>query len=225
MDGEEVAQDADATFGGLALGGEGGGRAGALGDVGEQFELQGAFEGLGDLIEEEIAEEAVGVGHEGSILNAREFMVKRSRVDWVLEGVALAAVLGAVLLVAIYWPLIPARFGRPAGIMSARNVLWMVAGIDVLAYAGLTWGARGGGLFEIPAELERQAPHLRQMLYSMVIVMKAVLALFAMYLVWALVNVGLRRGGGLSGAFLTLFTLAVPVPLVFYTVKMRRYKK
>ena len=151
------------------------------------------------------------------------------------RSVALAAVLSAVVLVAVYWPLIPERFvnlgyryGRLPGVegmMTAKNVLWMVAGIDVLAYVGLTLGARGGGLFEIPRELERQSPHLRQMLYSMVIVMKAVLALFAVYLVWALVNVGLRRGGGLSGGFLTVFTLAVPVPLVFYTVKMRRYRK
>jgi hypothetical protein len=59
----------------------------------------------------------------------------------------------------------------------------------------------------------------------MVIVMKVVLALFAVYLVWALINVGLRRGGGLSGGFLTVFTLAVPLPLVLYTVKLRRYRR
>jgi hypothetical protein len=162
-------------------------------------------------------------------------VVTRSRIDWVLEGVALAAVLSALALVIVYWPQIPDRFvnlgyryGRApgvAGMMTARNVLWMVMGIDALAYVGLTLGARGGGLFEIPAELERQSPHLRQMLFSMVIVMKTVLALFGVYLVWALVNVGLRRGGGLSGGFLTVFTLAVPVPLVFYTLRMRKYRK
>ena len=162
-------------------------------------------------------------------------VVKRSKVDWMLEGVAVAAVVSAVVLVVVYWGEIPDRFvnlgyryGRApgiAGMMTARNVLWMVTGIDTLAYVGLTMASRGGGLFEIPAELERQSPHLRQMLFSMVIVMKAVLALFGVYLVWALVNVGLRRGGGLSGGFLTLFTLAVPVPLVYYTVKMRKYRK
>jgi hypothetical protein len=51
-----------------------------------------------------------------------------------------------------------------------------------------------------------------------------VLALFAAYLVWALINVGLRRGTRLSGSFLTLFTLAVPLPLVIYTVKLRKYR-
>jgi hypothetical protein len=150
-------------------------------------------------------------------------MVRRSKVDWVLEGVALAAVLSAVALVAIYWPLIPAP--RITRILGAKNVLWMVALIDVVAYLGLTLGARDRGLMEIPEELERGSPQLRQMLFSMLIVMKAVLTLFAVYLVWALVNVGLRKGGGLSGGFLTLFTLAVPLPLVLYTVKLRRYRR
>lgn len=154
--------------------------------------------------------------------------VARSRVDWVLEAVALTSLLAAIGLVVFYWPQIPDRFaalGYRRGILSAKNTLGIVALIDVVAYAGLTWGARGRGIFEIPPELERGSPELRQMLFSMVIVMKAVLALFAVYLVWALVEVGMRRGGGLSGEFLTAFTLAVPLPLVLYTVKLRRYRR
>lgn len=110
--------------------------------------------------------------------------------------------------------------GLPVG-----TTLLAVAGIDLLAYIGLTLGARGRGLFHIPDELERDAPHVRQMLFSMVIVMKAVLALFGLYLVWTLVQMGLRLGTGVSGRFLTIFTLAVPIPLIFYTVKLRRYSK
>jgi len=147
--------------------------------------------------------------------------VTRSKVDWVLEAVALVALLFAVGITAYYWPSIPTPRFAP---MPAKTTLWIVVLIDILAYLGLTLGARGKGLFEIPPELERRSPQLRQMLYSMVIVMKAVLALFAAYLVWALVNVGLRRGSGLSGEFLTIFTLAVPLPLVFYTLKLRRYR-
>jgi hypothetical protein len=152
-----------------------------------------------------------------------------------LEAVALIAALSALALVAIYSPQIPERvvdlgyrYGRPAGIagiLTPKMVLWLVAAIDTAAYLGLTFGAREHGLFEIPSELERSAPHLRQMLFSMVIVMKTVLALFGVYLVWALVQVALRQGTGISPAFLTLFTLAVPLPLIFYTVKMRRYGK
>lgn len=152
-----------------------------------------------------------------------------------LEAVALAATLAAIALVAVYYPRIPERvvdlgyrYGRPPGfngIFTPKTVLWMVALINAGAYVGLTLGARGRGLFEIPEELERGSPHLRQMLFSMVIVMKTVLALFGAYLVWSLAQVALRQGRGISGEFLTLFTLVVPVPLVFYTVKMRRYRK
>jgi hypothetical protein len=71
--------------------------------------------------------------------------------------------------------------------------------------------------------MDREAPHIRQMLFSMVIVMKTVLALFGAYLMWSLANVALCRGPGISGVFLTVFTLAVPVPLVFYTLRLRRY--
>ena len=148
---------------------------------------------------------------------------------------ALVAALSALALVAVYYPKIPERvvdlgyrYGRPPGldgIFTPKTVLWMVAAIDAVAYLGLTLGAREHGLFEIPVELERDAPYLRQMLFSMVIVMKTVLALFGVYLVWSLVQVALRQGSGISGTFLTLFTLAVPVPLVFYTAKIRRYRK
>ena len=159
--------------------------------------------------------------------------VKRSTVDWALEVVALAALVSAITLVGIYWTQIPDRvvelgyrYGRAPGItgmMTAKNALWMVTLIDAAAYLGLTLGSSGQWLFQIPAEMERMAPQLRQMLFSMVIVMKTVLTLFVVYLVWALVNVGLRRGGGLSGGFLTVFTLAVPLPLVLYTLKLRKY--
>jgi hypothetical protein len=149
-------------------------------------------------------------------------------VDWFLEGIALAAVIGVAALAVIYAPQIAARprFGlaRASG-LPVGTTLWAVAGIDVLAYIGLTLGMRGRGLFQIPDELESDAPHVRQMLFSMIIVMKAVLALFGLYLVWTLVQMGLRLGAGVSGRFLTIFTLAVPLPLIFYTVKLRRYNK
>ena len=154
-------------------------------------------------------------------------MLKRSRVDWLLEIVALVAAMSVVALVAIYWPQIAARprFASRASGLPIETTLLAVAAIDTLAYVGLTLGARGRGLFHIPEPLEREAPHVRQMLFSMMIVMKAVLALFGLYLVWVLVRMGLRLDAGVSGSFLTLFTLAVPVPLIFYTVKLRRYSK
>jgi hypothetical protein len=152
---------------------------------------------------------------------------KRSKVDWILEAIALGAALAVVVLVAIYWPQMSTRlrggmFRPPPGLPIGTTLL-AVGGIDLLAYLGLTIGARGGGLFHIPESLEREAPHVRQMLFSMIIVMKTVLGLFGLYLTWTLVNMDL--GPGMSGRFLTIFTLAVPVPLIYYTVKLRRYSK
>jgi hypothetical protein len=152
-----------------------------------------------------------------------------------LEGVALAALVGTLAMVLVYLPQIPERFvrdgfriTRPSGVMgmaTAKNALWMVSFIASAAYLGLTLGARRGGLIHVPPEIERDSPHLHQMMFSVMIVMKAVLMLFSVYLVWALVNVGLHRGAGVSGSALTFFTLAVPVPLIYYTVKLRRYRR
>jgi hypothetical protein len=151
--------------------------------------------------------------------NAR--VVKRSKFDWVLEGVALLAVLATVVGVSIYAPRLLPVLRRSAG-LAPRTTLLCVAAIDIATYAVLTWRAQR--LFDIPAELERRAPQLRAMLFSLAIAMKTVLTLFAAYLVWALINIGLRRGSGISSSFLTLFTLAVPLPLTIYTVKIRKYR-
>jgi hypothetical protein len=148
-------------------------------------------------------------------------------VDWFLEIVALVAAIAAVGLAVFYWPQLAARprFPYRASGLPIGTTLWFVAAIDALAYLGLTLGARGRGLFHIPEVLDREAPHVRQMLFSMMIVMKTILALFGLYLVWVLVRMGMRLDTGVDGSFLTFFTLAVPVPLIFYTVKLRRYSK
>ncbi|MEO8096934.1 MAG: hypothetical protein ABI811_04490 [Acidobacteriota bacterium] len=161
--------------------------------------------------------------------------MKRSKMDWVLEAVAGAALLAAFGLVFYYWPQIPERavrqgfrMGPPPGVMglmTAKNALWMVLTLDLAAYLGLTFGSLRRGLIHLPEQVEREAPHLKQMMFSVMIVMKAVLMLFTVYIVWALVNVGLRQETGISGRALTVFTLAVPLPLIYYTVKLRRYRR
>lgn len=157
---------------------------------------------------------------------------KRFTVDWVLEGVSLAALLAGLALAVSAWDELPARlprrpFGNPAagfGAWTARNALWIVMLLNTCAYVGLTAAAHWDKLIHVPAELDRAHPHLRQLLFSMVIVLKAVLATFSLYLMWALANIGRGQGAGLSGGFVTLFVLAVPAPLIWYTLKLRRYR-
>ncbi|MEP7353077.1 MAG: hypothetical protein ABI824_07580 [Acidobacteriota bacterium] len=165
----------------------------------------------------------------------------RSKFDWLLEGVALLALLAGFTLVAYYWSRIPAhvptrftsgigRFGSrsvaPGGsapafslqqLWSARNGLWFVMGMNALAYIGLTLANRYQKLVSIPEQLARQSPHLRPLVYSMVIAAKTVLMLFSLFLVWSLISVGTGRGAPVNRESLTLFTLAVPLPLILFT--------
>ncbi|MEP6963726.1 MAG: hypothetical protein ABI995_16735 [Acidobacteriota bacterium] len=161
--------------------------------------------------------------------------IQRSKMDWTLEAIALAALLGAIGLLLHYYPQIPHPIVRPdfryapqpgvMGLMTAKNALWVVSALNLAAYLGLTFGSLSRGLIHIPEHIERESPYLPQMMFSVVIVMKAVLMMFSIYIVWALINIGLRQPNGLSGRELTLFTLAVPLPLIYYTVKLRRYRR
>jgi hypothetical protein len=154
---------------------------------------------------------------------------KRSAVDWALEAVSLAAVIATVAVAAAYWPRIAARAPLHLRIPRAWNpktALWIMLGIDVGTYLLLTAAARFQRLiYFVPAEMGRSSPQVRQLLLSMIIVLKAVMALLSAYLVWALVKVMLGHARSLNPRFLTLFVLCVPVPLILYTVKLRRYRR
>jgi hypothetical protein len=157
---------------------------------------------------------------------------KRSKIDWVLEGMSVAALLAGLALAISAWDELPARlarrpFGASAagfGPWTARNALWIVMLLNAGAYVGLTAAAHWDKLIHVPAELDRAHPHLRQLLFSLVIVLKAILTLFSLYLMWALASIGRGHGAGLNGGFVMLFVLLVPAPLIWYTVKLRRYR-
>jgi hypothetical protein len=153
---------------------------------------------------------------------------KRSAVDWALEAVSFAALVATVLIVAMNWSRIsnrpPPRF-RPPGAWDPKVVLWSMMGINIGAYVALTVAAYYQKLISIPLIVERDAPQVRQLLLSMMIVMKAVMMLLSVYLVWSMVNVMMGHASGISPRFLTLFVLLVPVPLLLYTLKLRRYQR
>ncbi len=158
----------------------------------------------------------------------------RSRFDWVLETIALAALLGVFALAWTYWDQLPnaafprRRLGPPRSlwvtIWTIKNGLYLVMGLNVLAYLGLTVTGQSQRAILVPAELDRAAPHIRPMMFSLVIVLKTVLMLFALYLAWAMVAIGAGAGARtwFSGWSLTAFVLCVPLPLVLVTLRMRR---
>src|SRR4051812_17011791 len=163
----------------------------------------------------------------------------RTKLDWGLEAVALLALLAGLALVLSSWSHIPAwprgypplasdRFGvRRAGfgtidpgtryafqqLWSPRNALWIVGLLNIFTYIGLTLAAHYQKLLSIPDELHRQSPHLRPLMFSIVIAGKAVLMMFALYLVWAIVTIGTGHPPPVSRQTLTLLVLAIPLPL------------
>jgi len=145
-----------------------------------------------------------------------------------LEGVSFAALVATLVIVASNWTRLsnrpPPRF-QVRGAWDPDKVLWIMMGINIGSYLMLTAASYYQKVFNIPATLERDAPQVRQLMLSMVIVMKAVMMLLSVYLVWSLVNVMLGHVRGLSPRFLTLFVLLVPMPLLLYTLKLRRYRR
>lgn len=152
----------------------------------------------------------------------------RSRLDWTLEAVALLALLAAAGLIILNWDIIPAGVPRPRRLAAAptwwtvRNALWVVMTVNTGAYAALTIAGHFEKLICLPGELLRQAPHLRRAVFSVAIILKAVLMLFGAFLVWTLVHIAAGRPMPVHPGLLTLFVLVLPVPLVLYTLRLRR---
>lgn len=168
----------------------------------------------------------------------------RSPLDWTLEAISLTGVLALFAILWANWSeLAPglgqaARFGPResqrffdlSGIWTVRNALLTVTGLNALVYLGLTVAGQKQRLIQIPAEIDRRSPHLRQMVFRIAIVLKALLMVFAVYLAWRLMGIGARRPGFLSG-FLsgfaswemqTLALFALVVPVAFYAARVWR---
>lgn len=143
----------------------------------------------------------------------------------------MAALAAAVAIAAYAWDdlvggaprrLIQSAFAR---LYTVKNALWVVMGLNGLAYAGLTLATIFPRLLSLPPEVQRDVPHAAQLMFRMVIVLKMVLMLFGAYLIWSLVEIGMGRPGGVTLRFVILFLLAIPAPLIYYTVKLRKYTR
>jgi hypothetical protein len=155
---------------------------------------------------------------------------RRSVVDWILELVALAAFVALIAIAANHWtqiPIRPRRFLPPPGVMpwTPHTVLGIMLALGSATYVLLTMAGQFQRLVSLPPDVDRDGPQVRQLLLSMMIVLKAVVMVLFVYLTWTLVQVTTGHSRGLSPGYLTLFVALVPLPLILYTVKLRRYRK
>ena len=156
--------------------------------------------------------------------------IKRSRLDWALEALALAALIAAYSIAARYWNHIhtPVYRFRPAGVFlpwTAKSGLQILLLINTGTYALLTFAGAYQKIINVPLEIDRDAPQVKQLLMRMMIVLKAIVMVLSLYLIWATVNVGLGHGRSLPGTYLVVFALLVALPLILYTGKLRQYRK
>src|SRR5262249_55909212 len=128
-----------------------------------------------------------------------------------------------------YWGKIrtPVLRFRPGSsvLWTAKGGLEILLAINVGTYALLTFASVYQKVINLPMDIDRENPQVRQLLMSMMIVLKAIAMALSVYLIWATVNIGMGHGQRLPGWYLAVFVVAVAMPLILYTGKLRRYSK
>jgi hypothetical protein len=145
---------------------------------------------------------------------------RRSAQDWLLEAVALAALIATFAMVFGHWQRLPV-FARRGNAGSLSIMVLLNAGVYLL----LTVAARYQQLVNVPFEIDRDRPEVKQLLLQMTIVLKTVLMVLLAGLLWIIVHTPLGRMRTAGRGFLALFLIAMLAPTVVYIRKLSRYRK
>ena len=153
---------------------------------------------------------------------------RRSVLDWVFEAVSAIALLLAIGDVAIHWSTLPERIpvhfgaaGDPNG-WGGKSMLLLLLAATVAMAVVLTVAESRQRLINIPMSIDRNSPEVRQLLRSMVIVMKAVMTVAFAWIVDLTMRTAVGEANGLGRAFLPAFLGRVIAPIVYYLVKLVR---
>jgi hypothetical protein len=145
---------------------------------------------------------------------------RRSAQDWLLEVVALAALIATFAMVFGHWQRLPGFARRGSG--GSLSVLVLLnAGVYVL----LTLAARYQQLVNVPFEIDRDRREVKQLLLQMTIVLKTVLMVLLAGLLWTIVHTPLGRMRTAGRGFLVVFLIAMLAPTLVYVRKLSRYRK
>lgn len=145
---------------------------------------------------------------------------RRSAQDWLLEAIALAALIATFAMVFGHWQRLPGFARRGSG--GSLSVLVLLnAGVYVL----LTVAARYQQLVNVPFEIDRDRREVKQLLLQMTIVLKTVLMVLLAGLLWIVVHTPLGRMRTAGRGFLAVFLIAMLAPTLVYVRKLSRYRK
>ena len=145
---------------------------------------------------------------------------RRSTQDWVLEAIALAALVATFAMVFGHWQRLPIFARRGSGGSYSIMVL-LNAGIYVL----LTCASRYQQLVSVPFEIDRDRPEVKHLLLQMTIVIKTILMVLLAGLLWIIVHTRLGWMRTAGRGFLVVFLIAMLAPTIVYVRKLSRFRK
>jgi len=145
---------------------------------------------------------------------------RRSIQDWLLEAIAFAALVATFAMVFSHWQRLPV-FARRGSSGSYSVMVLLNAGIYLL----LTFAARYQQLVNVPFEIDRDRPEVKQLLLQMTIVLKTILMVLLAGLLWIIVHTPLGRMRTAGRGFLLLFLIAMLTPTLVYVRKLSRFRK
>ncbi|MBZ5634236.1 MAG: hypothetical protein LAO55_14035 [Acidobacteriia bacterium] len=145
---------------------------------------------------------------------------RRSIQDWLLEAVALAALIATFAMVFGHWQRLPGFARRGSG-ESYVVMCLLNAGVYLL----LIFASRYQQLISVPFEIDRDRPEVKQLLLRMTIVLKTVLMVLLAGLLWIIVNTPLGRMRTAGRGFLAVFLIAMLAPTLVYVRKLSRFRK
>src|SRR5579862_503578 len=145
---------------------------------------------------------------------------RRSIQDWLLEAIAFAALVATFAMVFGHWQRLPLYARRGSGESYSVMVL-LNAGVYLL----LTFASRYQQLINVPFEIDRDRPEVKQLLLQMTIVLKTILMVLLAGLLWIIVHTHLGRMRTAGRGFLVVFLIAMLAPTLVYVRKLRRFRK
>jgi hypothetical protein len=144
----------------------------------------------------------------------------RSAQDWLLEAVALLALVATFAMVFAHWQRLPGFARRGSG-GSYGLMVFLNAGIYLL----LTIASRYQQLVSVPFEIDRDRPEVKHLLLQMTIVLKTILMVLLAGLLWIIVHTPLGRMRTAGRGFLVVFLIAMLAPTLVYVRKLSRFRK
>lgn len=145
---------------------------------------------------------------------------RRSTQDWLLEAIALAALVATLAMVFGHWQRLPV-FARRGSTGSYSVMVLLNVGVYLL----LSFASHYQQLVSVPFEIDRDRPEVKQLLLQMTIVLKTVLMVLLVGLLWIIVHTPIGRMRTAGRGFLVVFLIAMLAPTLVYVRKLSRFRK